>query len=71
MTLREQLKFYNKTQQQFAFDLGVGVATVNRWINGKHPSKLAQKRLVEVLNDYETERQTKGVANEAKFPQAS
>jgi hypothetical protein len=68
MTLAEQLKFFGKTQQQFAFDVGVGLATVNRWVNLKvHPSKLAIKRINLVLKEYENARQEKGESNDGNI----
>ena len=73
MNLSEKLKLYGKTQQEFATDVGVGVNTVNRWLNSrvKKISRLARQRIEEVLNRYETERQTKGDNDEAKLPHAS
>ena len=44
-TLRKQLGL---TQEEFAHEIGVTFATVNRWENGKSkPSRLALRRLAE------------------------
>lgn len=60
LSLYEQLKFFGKTQQTFAHDVGVSLTSVNRWLN-RHfkPSKLAQERIREVLERYEKEHEEK------------
>lgn len=56
--LRTQLALYNKSQEQFARDVGVSVHSVSRWIRGhRNPSPLALKRIKEVLEAYEEEKQ--------------
>ena len=58
LSLYEQLRFFNKTQEKFAQDVGVTVSTVNRWANGKYrPSPLAKERIREVIQRYQEERQ--------------
>ena len=70
LSLYEQLKFFNKTQEQFARDLGVSLATVNRWLNKRtskgeprKPLPLHQKRIEEILNVYREEKQNQEKAN--------
>lgn len=53
LSLYGQLKYFGKTQEQFARDLGVCVGTVNRWLNGKFkPSPLSHFRIKEVMDGY-------------------
>lgn len=53
LSLYELLKFFGKTQEQFARDLGVSLATVNRWLNNKRkPLPLYQQKIEEILNEY-------------------
>jgi DNA-binding transcriptional regulator YiaG len=56
-TLREQLAFYGKTQEDFARDLSVSVTTVSRWMNHKHkPNKLTTQAIIHQLKLYEEEK---------------
>ena len=49
-SVREQLHF---SQEDFARELGVSFATVNRWENGKaYPSKMAQGGTYKLLPNY-------------------
>ena len=47
--VREKLKL---SQEEFAHELGVSFATINRWENGSYnPSRLARKAFEEFCND--------------------
>lgn len=66
MSLYELLKFFGKTQEKFAQDLGVSLGTVSRWLNKKRkPLPLHQKRIEEVLDEYKKERQSQEKAGAA------
>jgi len=53
--VKEKLRSLGKTQEDLARDMGVGVGTVNRWLNKKHvPLKVYIRLLTEVLDEYET-----------------
>lgn len=55
--LQNILHFFNKSQEQFARDIGVSVYTVNRWIRNKHkPSSLALQKIEEIINAYKEEK---------------
>lgn len=67
LSLYEQLRFFHKTQEQFARDMGVSVSTVSRWLLGRrHPSPLAKAKIEEVINAYKEEQrqeeESKGAA---------
>ena len=54
--VREQLKLFHKTHQEFAYDLGVSQTSVSRWLNRRHvPNKLTQRAIANVLVAYEAE----------------
>lgn len=54
--LREALASLNKTQEEFANDLGVSFSTVNRWIRGKtNPNRLTLRAIRDQLEKYATE----------------
>lgn len=57
VSLHDQLKFFEKTHEQFARDVGVSVSTVARWVNGRfNPSHLAQEKIREVIDGYQKEK---------------
>lgn len=56
--ISEALENHSKTQEQFARDVGVSLATVSRWINGrKQPrSHVILAKIQEVIHAYEEEK---------------
>jgi DNA-binding transcriptional regulator YiaG len=53
MNLKQKLKYFSKTQSQFAKDVGVTLRTVARWCSGKsRPQPLAQIIINQVLISY-------------------
>jgi DNA-binding transcriptional regulator YiaG len=62
-SLRKQLGF---TQEEFAHEIGVTFATVNRWENGKsRPSRLALKMLATLNDGTESTARDKGGARKS------